>query len=132
MRRNRRPDLPLRLEQNIGRQAPPAALQTMRWIAATGLGAAARLIAAAAPKPEDVAILPPRHLRRGIVARLVLLPRQFFLAHFRHGDLLSLFSPPPAGGRLPREARRMGKCMHGAPQFISSSHCPTPRPFATR
>src|ERR1700730_11120284 len=97
MCRNRRPDLLLRPEQNIGRQAPPAALQTVRWIAATGFGAAARLIAAAAPELEDVAILPPRHLRRGIGAALVLLPRQLRLGLFRHGGSF-LSSPPPLQG----------------------------------
>jgi len=99
MCRNCRPDLQLRPVQNIGRQAPPAALQTMRWIAAAGLGAATRLIAAAAPELEDVAILPPRQLRRGIVASLVLLPRQLRLGLFRHAiSFLSSHLPLQGGG----------------------------------
>src|SRR5580700_9167052 len=108
MCRNCRPDLQLRLVQNIGWQAPAAALQTMRWIAATRFGAAARLIAAAAPELEDVAILPPRHLRRRIVASLVLFPRQLCLRLFRHGDLLIFIRPRDSGGGRRERARPRG------------------------
>jgi hypothetical protein len=95
--RNRRFHLQLRLVQNIAWHAPPAALETKQRIAAAAFCAAARLIAAAVPELEDVAILPLRHLRSGIEPGLPLRPLQLRLGLCRHAISLSASCPAIAG-----------------------------------
>jgi len=56
--------------------APVAALQTGALVAAAPPGAAARLIPAVAPEPEQVAILPGDDRAGGVMTRLPFFRRQ--------------------------------------------------------
>ncbi len=120
-----------------------AALQTGALVAAASPGAAARLIPAVAPEPEQVAILPGDDRAGGVMTRLPFFRRQVVFA-FAHGNnspsrgaKRCLHPPPRKWGRGTIRSPQGGGWWKGREprRFFgddgdTSSQTPLPPPFA--